>query len=583
MTIIPFPEWLPDQPDFGNPGSTAISNCVPLTKNSYGPMPSFGVYSSDGLVAACQGSCSIYDPNGDVSIFAGDVHRLYRIAAGSTSFTEISREASFTGAISSGTTLTVSAVAAGTISVGDTLAGTGVTVGTLISAFGTGSGGTGTYTIDTAHADIAAEDMTSSGGGPYNTPALTGGGFWSMTAFGSRVIAANGSDPVQTLLLGTDTRFSDLSADAPVAKYAAAVKDFVFLGNIAGAPYRVHWSAIGDPTSWPTAGTTAAIQVQSDYQDLQQSDLGRVTGIVGGLAAADGAVFMERGIYRLDYVGTGAVFAFKVAEGASGTRAPLSLVQRPMVTNAGVASVVYYLGETGFMAFNGANAVPIGDEKFDRTVMKLIDPKYVALVTAVADPQSKLILWAFMGTGSAGLYNKLVVYNWALGRATLCDLADAPAEWFTRSIYGTGYTLDQLDSFGTLDTLPASLDDPLWAGGSLALSSFDTDHKLTAFTGAAMAPTLETSETQPTPGRRSWVVNARPLIDGGAATVATGYRDRTTDPVTWGPPVPMNQFGECPQRATGRYIRHRMALPAGESFTHLQGLDVDVVPDSALR
>lgn len=48
-------------------------------------------------------------------------------------------------------TLTVSAVGSGTLAVGDLLSGTGgggVTTDTVISAFGTGTGGTGTYIVD---------------------------------------------------------------------------------------------------------------------------------------------------------------------------------------------------------------------------------------------------------------------------------------------------------------------------------------------------------------------------------------------------------------------------------------------------
>jgi hypothetical protein len=51
-----------------------------------------------------------------------------------------------TGAIS-GTTLTVSAVTSGTLQIGQTIEGAGVTDGTIIKAFGTGSGGVGTYTV----------------------------------------------------------------------------------------------------------------------------------------------------------------------------------------------------------------------------------------------------------------------------------------------------------------------------------------------------------------------------------------------------------------------------------------------------
>lgn len=54
--------------------------------------------------------------------------------------------ATVTGSIS-GTTLTVSAVTGGTIKVGQTISGTGIAAGTYITAKGTGTGGTGTYTV----------------------------------------------------------------------------------------------------------------------------------------------------------------------------------------------------------------------------------------------------------------------------------------------------------------------------------------------------------------------------------------------------------------------------------------------------
>ena len=53
----------------------------------------------------------------------------------------------FTGSVS-GTTLTVSALSAGILQVGTVIEGTGVAVGTKITALGTGTGGTGTYTVN---------------------------------------------------------------------------------------------------------------------------------------------------------------------------------------------------------------------------------------------------------------------------------------------------------------------------------------------------------------------------------------------------------------------------------------------------
>lgn len=82
--------------------------------------------------------------------------------------------ASFTGIISN-TTLTVSAVASGQLFVGQTISGTGITSGTTITAFGTGSGGVGTYTVSVAPSTNPTGSVTITGGAATTslTPAST--------------------------------------------------------------------------------------------------------------------------------------------------------------------------------------------------------------------------------------------------------------------------------------------------------------------------------------------------------------------------------------------------------------------------
>ena len=47
-----------------------------------------------------------------------------------------------------------------TLAVGETLSGTGVTAGTTITAFGTGTGGAGTYSVSTSQT-VKSEAMTA--------------------------------------------------------------------------------------------------------------------------------------------------------------------------------------------------------------------------------------------------------------------------------------------------------------------------------------------------------------------------------------------------------------------------------------
>lgn len=68
--------------------------------------------------------------------------------------------ASFTGSIS-GTTLTVSAVSSGTLAVGNSVGGGSVSPGTAVTALGTGTGGTGTYTVNLSQT-VSSASLTAS-------------------------------------------------------------------------------------------------------------------------------------------------------------------------------------------------------------------------------------------------------------------------------------------------------------------------------------------------------------------------------------------------------------------------------------
>jgi hypothetical protein len=63
----------------------------------------------------------------------------------------------------SGNTLTVGGIITGIFSVGMTIAGPGVTAGTTISSFGTGTGGAGNYTINTAQTISLSVPITATG------------------------------------------------------------------------------------------------------------------------------------------------------------------------------------------------------------------------------------------------------------------------------------------------------------------------------------------------------------------------------------------------------------------------------------
>lgn len=391
-------------------------------------------------------------------------------------------------------------------------------------------------------------------GGPYGTGADGG---WSFAQFGDLVIAANYVDACQKFpLTGGATRFAPLGGNPPNARFVATVRDFLVLGRIAGAPNRLRWSAIDDAESWAIDPAT-----QADQQELP--DGGWIQGVVGG---EFGTVFQERSIKRMTYVGAPVVFQFDEIGRNVGATIEGSI--------AAWENLCFFVHSTGFYSLLGAQSLePIGDGRVDRWFWNDIDQSYLYRVSATVDQVNKLYVLSYPGAGNAGgTPNRLLIYNWAVGR---WSRAEVELELLYTGLSQAGYTLDGLDAVsGSLDALGFSLDSPVWSGvGRLFLAGFDPAHRMGYFTGPAMAATVDTPELQLFAGRRALLRALRPVVDGGQPTVRVGTRDRATDPVAWGPATAATPAGLCPVRASGRYHRARIALPAGAAWTHIQGID----------
>jgi hypothetical protein len=286
-TRINFGEWTPDQPGIAG-GVTDAKNCYPVM-NGYAPIRDVADYSANAgqsLLLAFAGKYA-----GTNSLFAAGATQLFKFDSSDTTldpltttgYTAVSSwdvtqfgskmivangldklqsfdlsggayfygldDARFTGSIS-GTTLTVSSMAFGSVVVGQTISGTGVTGGTKITAYGTGVGGTGTYTVS------------------------------SSQTVSSTTITATGN--------------------APPARFVTVVRDFVVAANVSGGESTVYWSDINNELNW-----VPSFSSQSDSQYLP--DGGNITGLAGG---EYGLVFLERAIYRMTYSGSPFFFQF---------------------------------------------------------------------------------------------------------------------------------------------------------------------------------------------------------------------------------------------------------------------------------
>ncbi len=578
---LPIAEWMPDLFPPGSPGASTITNVVPKTPTTYGPMLTPAVYSG-ALGSRIIGSYTLRDPAKNVYVFSGDMTNLYLLRAGSTNFTDISG-ATYTGSPWPDTQWFVTSFGLRVIATNYNDPMQTYLVGTdgIFSALATPV----TTTVDT-HSNTTL-DAIAAGTANLRVGMVVSGTFIPANTFIAAVISPTEVSLSQAATGTASATAVTFTSAVPKARYVEAVGDFVVAAytndDTNGVqPQRVQWSAIGDPTSWPTPGTVYAIQVQSDYQDLQQTDLGQITGLAAGpLPTASMTIFCEHGVYIGTYVGSPSIFAFRAVDGAPGCLAPHSIVKGHINSGGAMVPVIFYLAPDGFYAFNGTSSTGIGANKIDRFFFSDLDPKLSRTVLGSADPVSKLIYWAYSTAASPSLYDRLVVYNWDINRWSYVDLTAAKIEWFSQTAT-VGYTLEELDQFGTLETLPYSLDSEAWVGGTPRFGVFDSSHQMAYLTGNNMAAIVETAESEPQPGRRVFIRNVFPLLDGYNAAVALGLREHPAAAVTLKPAVAINSWGQCPQRWTGRYIRARLTTPAGATFTHIGGVEIDLI-DAGIR
>ena len=74
--MIPFGEFLPDQPDHLNPGLVTATNVIPAA-TGYKPFPELIPYSN-AASNTIRGIYAAKDNDGNVSLFAGDQGKLYK-------------------------------------------------------------------------------------------------------------------------------------------------------------------------------------------------------------------------------------------------------------------------------------------------------------------------------------------------------------------------------------------------------------------------------------------------------------------------------------------------------------------------
>lgn len=409
------------------------------------------------------------------------------------------------------------------------------------------------------------EDVTRTTGGAYSA---SGTAQWHFLQHGDLVIAANPGDDMQGFDLSLDTDFSQLSADAPRARYVGFIGPQMVAAHLISDPYlsselasTFRYPAIGNPTSWPDpTNPSAALPVQAGATVIQGNG-GRIQAVVSG--AEIGAIFQERQIVRVEYVGGDVIFQVDRVETTRGLIAPRAAVA--------FGRRILFLAEDGWRVFDYESSSPIGEQKVNRTFLADFDAQYPDRVSAVLHPDIPVIVVAYPGAGnSGGMPNKLLLWNYKIDRWAS---AEVDLEILSKFI-PLNLTLDDLT--GNLDAdYPVSFDELVAGFGFGTLAAYTDEYKLASFSGTSLAATLETGDREHAPGRLFRPARVMPLASGAAPTVQIAALLTRASSVAFGSAASLEASGYCKVRgAKGRYHRYRLNLPAGWS-EHAVGLDVE--------
>lgn len=247
---------------------------------------------------------------------------------------------------------------------------------------------------------------------------------WKFVSWGNKVIASNGTDPVQ-IQHAINSRFEDLWTDVspisdekPYARLMAVVKDSLVVANIMLAP-DTQIPSEGQPdfnefTVWaaeinfPERIQFIDLTNQSWWQPVY-NPAGELVALMGG---EKGTLFKRNSIYRMSYIGLPWIFDVDTISYNEGTAYGRSPVQ--------IDREVFFLGNGGFRYINpGGGVQAIGDGEITKMFIDSLNEdralqnnfgattavEIEAAVFGVYDTLSRLIIWSYRGVSDNAYRN----------------------------------------------------------------------------------------------------------------------------------------------------------------------------------
>jgi hypothetical protein len=411
-------------------------------------------------------------------IAASSLNREYKISDTTTNtFTIDVGDFVGTGSIS-GTTLTITAVTSGSFAVGDPVTGTGVTANTYITALGTGTGGVGSYTVNSSQTvssttiSSKATSTAATGGGtaisaafqvPIGNNNVTAGYGWGAGPWGRGTWGSGTTTPVfQPARLVFFQNFNDnliFNINGGDIYYWAYDSSYssraVLLSSVSGAvavPQQVnkilfastgHLFALGCTTYDASASSPDYLgyydplmirwaNVDADIGPEPENWKPEVTNTAGFFRLQAGSeivsaintrqetlVWTNTALYSIQFLGTAEVF------GQQPLSAHISIMGPNVI--AGANNVTYWMGNDKFYTYSGrVDTLPCTLRQY---VFTDINRTQGQIFFSGSNAQFNEIIW-FYCSKNASQIDRYVVYNyseniWYYGQLARTSWVDA--------------------------------------------------------------------------------------------------------------------------------------------------------------
>lgn len=399
-----------------------------------------------------------------------------------------------------------------------------------------------------ANAGVLSGTFNSRSSGWITMPAANEVDF---AQFEDLVFAARGQDGLQVQTAGSSSNFTTVAGMTGNRdpRYVFVVGQFLVVANLGSStahPASLQWSAIGDPTNFPTPGSATAIATQSGEQVFNLAD-GPIVGGFGG--DQFGMVLQTGAITRMTYVGPPVVFQFDRIDMNKGS------CRRYGAAASG--NLMHFFASDGFYKSDGVSIAPIGEGRVNKTFVDSVGADNTpgaitatAIVEAAFDPKTKNIFWSYP-EGSTTNANRILSYSTAFDKF--------------------GYCQQVMRTF--IEPSPSIQTDGLYA--------FNSSNVLCKFAGTAGAAVFETGDMEFFEGGRAYMDAVKPHVQYSGTAPAIGvrfaYRDDLGPAPTYSATAtPLARTGFANTRVDGKYLRVEVNING--NFEKVSGFEHNAVP-----